>query len=161
MVLLWIVHLSGSSLEVKRWLCCGVCGWWFQPLTVVPLKRVSAWFFKDSEDSHSGQAVEDIIERVQLINHELQIRAQENGDNQIDYLRPNCFEVSCIVIVYKRNQAPGTVSSRSGSNEQHRRYSLWTCKTAADLDGSRALCSDPVVVSAQGKTGPHSNGPAA
>ena len=78
MVLLWIVHLSGSSLEVKRWLCCGVCGWWFQPLTVVPLKRVSAWFFKDSDDSHSGQAVEELIERAQLMNCELQIRGQEN-----------------------------------------------------------------------------------
>ena len=96
---------------------------WFRPLTAV-LTRVSAWFFKDSEDSHSGKADVEIIKREQLIINELQIRAQENGDNQIDYLRPNCFEVSCNVIVYKRNQAPGTVSSRSRSNEQHRRESL-------------------------------------
>ena len=87
---------------------------------MVPLKRVGAWFFKDSEDSHSGQAVEEIIERAQLINCELQIRDQENGDSQIDYLRPNCFEVSCSVIVYNRNQAPGTVSSCSSRSIQHR-----------------------------------------
>ena len=82
---------------------------------------MSAWFFKDSEDSHSGKADVEIIKREQLIINELQIRAQENGDNQIDYLRPNCFEVSRSVIVYKRNQALGTVSSRSESTEQHRR----------------------------------------
>ena len=120
MLLMWIVHPSRSYLEVERWLVGGVCGGLIRPRMAGDPKRVSAWFFKGSEDSHSGKAVGVIIKRVQLIIDELQVRAQENGDNQIDYLRPKCFEVSCIVIVYKRNQALGTVSSCSSRSIRHR-----------------------------------------
>ena len=123
MLLVWIVRLRVLlRCEEVVVLWCVRRG--FQPLTVVPPKRVSAWFFKDSDNSHSGQAVGEIIERVQLINCELPIRGQENGDNQIDYLRPNSFEVFCSGIVYKRSQALGTVSSCSRSIRQRGRCSL-------------------------------------
>ena len=84
---------------------------------VVRRKRVSAWFFKSFINSHSGQAVEEIIKRLQLVIYELHIRGQGKGDNRIRYHRPNCFERFCIEFICKRIQNARGVASRCSSSD--------------------------------------------